>query len=226
MQECLDAVAWPFWVARRYGQAEMNFAVFPEMRADSGRDRHICSRFSGCAEPHREWAIAGARSLSVYIRRQPRFSTQFRSLTTLCALPALAAVARASYFGLPIVIAVVSSGYLRSASPWRPLAILTSAGVFGYLLYWIFPAMGPLYLAGANFPNAPKLVRHACADAPTSDHGAGFGATQCNAVVAHGMGAPSVVWLPAVLTHCAWILAGLCCVNCCGNSRNWRTLSC
>jgi hypothetical protein len=69
----------------------------------------------------------------------------------------LAAVARASYFGLPIVIAVVSSGYLRSASPWRPLAILTSAGVFGYLLYWIFPAMGPLYLAGANFPNAPNL---------------------------------------------------------------------
>jgi hypothetical protein len=66
----------------------------------------------------------------------------------------LAAVARASYFGLPVVLALVSSGYLRSTSPWRPLAILTSAGVFGYLLYWIFPAMGPLYLAGASFPNA------------------------------------------------------------------------
>jgi hypothetical protein len=64
-------------------------------------------------------------------------------------------VARASYFCLPVVLALASVGYLRSESPWRPLAILTSAGVLGYLLYWIFPATGPLYVAGANFPNSP-----------------------------------------------------------------------
>ncbi len=67
----------------------------------------------------------------------------------------LAAVARGSYFALPLVIALASAGYLRSGSPWRPLAILTSAGVFGYLLYWVFPATGPLYVAGATFPNFP-----------------------------------------------------------------------
>ena len=67
----------------------------------------------------------------------------------------LAAVARGSYFALPLVIALASAGYLRSGSPWRPLAILTSAGVLGYLLYWVFPATGPLYVAGATFPNLP-----------------------------------------------------------------------
>jgi hypothetical protein len=67
----------------------------------------------------------------------------------------LAAVARGSYFALPLVIAMASAGYLRSGSPWRPLAILTSAGVLGYLLYWAFPATGPLYVNGANFPNSP-----------------------------------------------------------------------
>jgi PAP2 superfamily len=68
----------------------------------------------------------------------------------------IAAIARVSYLGLPVVLAVVSSGYLRSSSPWHPLAILTTAGVFGYLLYWVFPAMGPLYLTGTNFPNFPQ----------------------------------------------------------------------
>jgi len=67
----------------------------------------------------------------------------------------LAAVARASYFALPLVIAMVSAVYLRSRSAWRPLAILTSAGVLGYLLYWAFPATGPLYVAGADFPASP-----------------------------------------------------------------------
>jgi PAP2 superfamily len=67
----------------------------------------------------------------------------------------VAAVARGSYFALPLVIALASAGYLRSGAPWRPLAVLTSAGVLGYLLYWVFPATGPLYVAGASFPNSP-----------------------------------------------------------------------
>ncbi len=67
----------------------------------------------------------------------------------------IAAAAQASYFALPAVIALVSAGYLKSGAPWRLLAILTSAGVFGYLLYWAFPATGPLYAAGAGFPAFP-----------------------------------------------------------------------
>lgn len=67
----------------------------------------------------------------------------------------LAAVARVSYFGLPVVIALVSAGCPKSRAPWRLLAILTSAGVLGYLLYWVFPATGPLYIAGASFPGSP-----------------------------------------------------------------------
>jgi len=47
------------------------------------------------------------------------------------------------------------AGYLKYRTPWRPLAILASAGVLGYLLYFVFPATGPVYAAGASFPNFP-----------------------------------------------------------------------
>lgn len=67
---------------------------------------------------------------------------------------AVAAVEREIYSGLPLAIAAVSAGYLRS-SPWRPLGILASAGVLGYLLYFLFPAAGPLYIAGPTFPGSP-----------------------------------------------------------------------
>jgi hypothetical protein len=67
----------------------------------------------------------------------------------------VAELGRTAYLGLPLAIALVCAGYLKRASSWRPLAILASAGVLGYLLYWIFPAAGPIYMAGANFPNSP-----------------------------------------------------------------------
>lgn len=70
----------------------------------------------------------------------------------------VADLARASYFGLPVVIALACAGYLKSGSPWRPLGILASAGVLGYLLYWVFPATGPLYVAGASFPGSPHPI--------------------------------------------------------------------
>jgi hypothetical protein len=67
---------------------------------------------------------------------------------------------RASYMALPLVIASVCAGYLKYKLPWRPLAIIASAGMLGYLLYWIFPASGPLYVFGANFPGGPaELIR-------------------------------------------------------------------
>jgi len=67
----------------------------------------------------------------------------------------LADLAKGGYFGLPVVVALVSAGFLGLRSPWRPLAVLTTAGLFGYLLYWVFPAMGPIYLVGPSFPGSP-----------------------------------------------------------------------
>jgi len=67
----------------------------------------------------------------------------------------VAEIAKVGYRSLPIVLALASAGYLKSGSPWRPLSVLTSAGVLGYLLYWVFPATGPLYVAGGNFPDFP-----------------------------------------------------------------------
>jgi PAP2 superfamily protein len=61
---------------------------------------------------------------------------------------------RATYFGLPVAIALACAGYLNR-SPWRPLGILASAGVLGYLLYFAFPAAGPRYIAGLSFPGSP-----------------------------------------------------------------------
>ena len=69
---------------------------------------------------------------------------------------ALAEMARATYFALPLVIALVCCGYLKYGSPWRPLGILASAGVLGYLLYFVFPATGPIYVSGASFPGSPQ----------------------------------------------------------------------
>src|SRR5437588_418657 len=52
----------------------------------------------------------------------------------------VAELARTTYFALPLVIAMACAGYLKYGSPWRPLGVLVSAGVFGYLLYFVFPA--------------------------------------------------------------------------------------
>ena len=69
----------------------------------------------------------------------------------------VAELARATYFAVPLVIAMTCAGYLKYGSPWRPLGILASAGVLGYLLYFVFPATGPLYVFGASFPGSPQL---------------------------------------------------------------------
>jgi hypothetical protein len=66
-----------------------------------------------------------------------------------------AGLVRTVYFALPVFIGLICAGYLKYRTPWRPLAILASAGVIGYLLYFVFPATGPLYVAGASFPDSP-----------------------------------------------------------------------
>ena len=68
---------------------------------------------------------------------------------------AIGEFARGSYVGLPVMIAMVCAGHLKHGSPWRPLGILASAGVLGYLLYFVFPATGPIYVLGASFPGSP-----------------------------------------------------------------------
>jgi hypothetical protein len=66
-----------------------------------------------------------------------------------------AELARTAYLALPLVFALACAGYLKYGSPWPPLGILASAGVLGYLLYFVFPATGPLYVRGASFPGSP-----------------------------------------------------------------------
>jgi hypothetical protein len=102
--------------------------------------------------------LAGSRVLDSYLYLfdgslgfQPSFLLgQFFSRYKL-----VADLGRASYLGLPLAIALACAGYLTNGSPWRPLGILASAGLLGYLLYWVFPATGPLYVAGLSFPSSP-----------------------------------------------------------------------
>jgi hypothetical protein len=64
-------------------------------------------------------------------------------------------LAREIYRALPLAIAAVCAGYLNRKPFWKPLLILATAGVLGYALYFVFPAAGPLYVAGPNFPWSP-----------------------------------------------------------------------
>jgi len=59
------------------------------------------------------------------------------------------------YNGLPLAIALLCAAHLKSKAPWRPLLIIATAGVFGYLVYFAFPAAGPIHVSGAAFPNSP-----------------------------------------------------------------------
>ena len=68
-------------------------------------------------------------------------------------------VVRAAYFCLPLGIALICAGYINYGSPLRPLGVLATAGLFGYLLYFVFPATGPVYVYGASFPGAPQPFR-------------------------------------------------------------------
>ncbi len=83
------------------------------------------------------------------------FQPSFRLGQICFRYHAVADLARFIYCALPVVIAMVCAGYLKLESAWRPLEILASAAVLGYLLYFVFPASGPLYAAGSSFPGSP-----------------------------------------------------------------------
>lgn len=65
-------------------------------------------------------------------------------------------IGRQVYRGLPLVTAIVCAAQMKTHSQWRQLALLGTAGLAGYLLYFIFPATGPFYIAGPAFPNFPE----------------------------------------------------------------------
>jgi hypothetical protein len=62
-----------------------------------------------------------------------------------------------TYFFLPFPMALVCAAHLRRkiSSPMFMLEIFMLAGILGYFLYLAFPAAGPRYVAGPEFPNAP-----------------------------------------------------------------------
>jgi hypothetical protein len=66
-------------------------------------------------------------------------------------------IGRDLYVALPLVMALVYAAHLRQnkTTPLMLLEIFMSAGLFGYFLYLIFPAAGPLYLTGPRFPGSP-----------------------------------------------------------------------
>jgi hypothetical protein len=61
------------------------------------------------------------------------------------------------YYGLPIAMALVYGAHLRvkKTTPLFLLEVLMAAGMLGYFLYLAFPAAGPVYLVGPQFPGHP-----------------------------------------------------------------------
>jgi hypothetical protein len=103
--------------------------------------------------------VAGSRTLDSYLYvfdGSLGFQPSFLLGQLFSQYPLVADLARNSYFALPLVIALASAGYLKHSSPWRLLGILASAGMIGYLLYFVFPAAGPRYFAGSSFPGSPQ----------------------------------------------------------------------
>jgi PAP2 superfamily len=62
-----------------------------------------------------------------------------------------------TYYFLPVPMALVYAGHLRrkDSSPLFIAELFMAAGFLGYLLYLVFPAAGPRYIAGPKFPASP-----------------------------------------------------------------------
>jgi hypothetical protein len=84
------------------------------------------------------------------------FQPSFRLGQFFTAYKPVAELAQAAYLCLPLVIGLACAGSLKYGSPWRPLGVLASAGLLGYLLYFVFPATGPIYVFGTSFPGSPQ----------------------------------------------------------------------
>ncbi len=71
--------------------------------------------------------------------------------------PLVGAVGRFTYFSLPLAMTLVYAAHLRlkKTAPLFILEVFMAAGLIGYFLYLTFPATGPIYVAGPEFPGAP-----------------------------------------------------------------------
>jgi len=71
--------------------------------------------------------------------------------------PAVGAIGRFTYFSLPLAMAMVYAAHLRrkKESLLFILELFMAAGILGYIFYLAFPATGPAYVAGPEFPYSP-----------------------------------------------------------------------
>ncbi len=76
-------------------------------------------------------------------------------------LPGVEELARLAYAGLPLMAACAIALQMRSRRQTGAALIEFAAiGLLGYLIYFIYPAAGPVYLLGSDFPFAlPDPVR-------------------------------------------------------------------
>ena len=74
--------------------------------------------------------------------------------------PAVSLVGHFTYYVLPVPMVLVYAAHLRrrGAAPLFILELFMAAGLLGYFLYLAFPADGPLYVAGPEFPGSPLTL--------------------------------------------------------------------
>ena len=74
--------------------------------------------------------------------------------------PVVGSVGRFTYYSLPLVMALLYAGHLRrkKTTPLFILELFMAAGIIGYFLYLVFPATGPVYVAGHGFPGSPLAL--------------------------------------------------------------------
>ena len=66
-------------------------------------------------------------------------------------------VGQFTYYSLPLGMALVYAAHLRrqKTKPLFIIELFMTAGLIGYFLYLTFPATGPVYVAGPEFPGSP-----------------------------------------------------------------------
>lgn len=71
--------------------------------------------------------------------------------------PWIGAAGHFTYYLLPLPMALTYAAHLRrkASPPLFMLEIFMTAGLLGYFFYLTFPAVGPLYVAGPEFPGSP-----------------------------------------------------------------------
>jgi hypothetical protein len=68
----------------------------------------------------------------------------------------LSTIGHFTYYSLPIPMTLVYAAHLRKRNtpPLFMLEIFMASGLLGYFLYLVFPATGPVYVAGPSFPSS------------------------------------------------------------------------